>query len=85
MKACERCYEVKPLTHRIKSEILSLEVCYACGSDAEQVNARNGKQGAMRIQLVEPRATPTFFQCSLCGADCAGEAGYRRHFEDNHT
>jgi hypothetical protein len=85
LKPCDRCCEFKPLTYRITSDLISMDVCHECGVTAENLNARDGEVGQMTITLVEPKKRIPFFYCSICDVACLGEAGYRRHFQENHA
>lgn len=54
LQNCDQCQNVRQITHRIKSDILRIEVCYECGVKAEIIQ-RYGRQnpGAMTITLIE--------------------------------
>ncbi len=88
IKPCAQCGEYKQLTHRIKSQILNMEVCYPCGVHAEIVQGGAGtapELGAMTITLFErPKVIPMFFNCSLCGGQFTSEHQYQNHWHEEH-
>ncbi len=52
-KPCDQCGQYAALTHRIKSEVLNMLVCYDCGMKAEEVQSADGRLGEMRITLLD--------------------------------
>lgn len=84
-KPCDQCGEYKQLTHRIRSDIMNLAVCYSCGVNAELLQSPNPGIGNLTITLFErPKIVPMFFECSLCHGKFIGEQGYANHWHEEH-
>jgi hypothetical protein len=86
IKACDHCHEFRQLTHRIKSDVLNMTVCYKCGVEAEIVQTAGGGAGAMSITLFEePKVIPIWFECSICGGRFRNEHAYQNHWHEQHA
>jgi hypothetical protein len=65
---------------------MRMEVCYACGVEAELVQSSTGGEGQMTITLFEPpkKIFNLFFECSICHGQFVGEQGYAKHWHERH-
>lgn len=52
-KTCDHCGEIRLITHRIRSEIIKMDVCYQCGLEAERIRQTPGGDGELTIQLID--------------------------------
>jgi hypothetical protein len=50
---CRRCQNVRPLTHRVRSELLDIRVCTACAVVAESFNMSLGITGGDALVVEE--------------------------------
>ena len=85
-KSCDACHEYKQLTHRVRSDILDMTVCYECGIRAELSQSdKPGGIGNMTISIFErPKVIPMFFECSVCHESYTGEQQYAAHWYEKH-
>lgn len=85
-KPCDQCGEYRQLTHRIKSDILDMTVCYPCGVHAELVQEHASGIGQMTISIFEtPKVIPIFFECSVCHGRFRNEHAYQDHWHEIHA
>lgn len=53
LKSCPRCGRVRPLTHRVRSDLLDQTVCEACAADVPLVSKGAGALTVERITPIE--------------------------------